>query len=276
MEILQLALLQPDMAVLDETDSGLDIDALRTVAEGVNTLRRPRHGRPDHHPLPADPAPGEARLRPRHVRGADRQGGRPGARRRSSRSKGYGWIREEVEAAPDRRRRLAPIMAVTSDKATADGDRSARVERIRESFPTLSRRIGDESRSPTSTAAPARSGSSPRSRRSTATSAVITRTSIAARTRCRPRRRPPTRARGRPSPTTSARPTDARSSSSATRPRRSTSSPGPGARPTSHAGDRIVLTEMEHHSNIVPWQQLADALRRRDRLGRRSTTTASC
>ena len=38
MEILQLALLNPRLAVLDETDSGLDIDALRTVAEGVNTL----------------------------------------------------------------------------------------------------------------------------------------------------------------------------------------------------------------------------------------------
>ena len=37
-EILQLAMLQPDFAVLDETDSGLDIDALRIVAEGVNTL----------------------------------------------------------------------------------------------------------------------------------------------------------------------------------------------------------------------------------------------
>jgi Fe-S cluster assembly ATP-binding protein len=38
MEILQLALLEPQLAVLDETDSGLDIDALRTVAEGVNTV----------------------------------------------------------------------------------------------------------------------------------------------------------------------------------------------------------------------------------------------
>jgi Fe-S cluster assembly ATP-binding protein len=37
-EILQMAMLQPEVAVLDETDSGLDIDALRTVAEGVNTL----------------------------------------------------------------------------------------------------------------------------------------------------------------------------------------------------------------------------------------------
>src|SRR4051794_33447697 len=37
-EILQLAMLQPDVAVLDETDSGLDIDALRTAAEGVQRL----------------------------------------------------------------------------------------------------------------------------------------------------------------------------------------------------------------------------------------------
>jgi Fe-S cluster assembly ATP-binding protein len=40
-EILQMALLDPTLAVLDETDSGLDIDALRVVAEGVNVLSRP-------------------------------------------------------------------------------------------------------------------------------------------------------------------------------------------------------------------------------------------
>ena len=38
-EILQLAVLEPSLGILDETDSGLDIDALRTVADGVNTLR---------------------------------------------------------------------------------------------------------------------------------------------------------------------------------------------------------------------------------------------
>lgn len=38
-EILQMALLEPALAILDETDSGLDIDALKTVAEGVNALR---------------------------------------------------------------------------------------------------------------------------------------------------------------------------------------------------------------------------------------------
>ena len=40
-EILQMAVLDPKLAILDETDSGLDIDALRTVAEGVNKLKRP-------------------------------------------------------------------------------------------------------------------------------------------------------------------------------------------------------------------------------------------
>lgn len=42
MEILQMALLEPKLAVLDETDSGLDIDALRIVSEGVNALRSPK------------------------------------------------------------------------------------------------------------------------------------------------------------------------------------------------------------------------------------------
>jgi Fe-S cluster assembly ATP-binding protein len=42
-EILQMAVLEPKLAVLDETDSGLDIDALRIVAEGVNKLRGPEN-----------------------------------------------------------------------------------------------------------------------------------------------------------------------------------------------------------------------------------------
>ena len=43
-EILQMAVLEPSLCVLDETDSGLDIDALRVVAEGVNALRSPDRG----------------------------------------------------------------------------------------------------------------------------------------------------------------------------------------------------------------------------------------
>ncbi|BAZ94681.1 ABC-type transporter, ATPase component [Thiohalobacter thiocyanaticus] len=43
-EILQMAVLEPKLAILDETDSGLDIDALRIVADGVNALRSPERG----------------------------------------------------------------------------------------------------------------------------------------------------------------------------------------------------------------------------------------
>ena len=40
-EILQMALLEPSLAILDETDSGLDIDALKIVADGINAMRSP-------------------------------------------------------------------------------------------------------------------------------------------------------------------------------------------------------------------------------------------
>ena len=43
-EVLQMAVLQPEIAILDETDSGLDIDALKIVSEGVNALRGPELG----------------------------------------------------------------------------------------------------------------------------------------------------------------------------------------------------------------------------------------
>jgi Fe-S cluster assembly ATP-binding protein len=42
--MLQMAVLEPEMAILDETDSGLDIDALRIVAEGVNAMLNPNMG----------------------------------------------------------------------------------------------------------------------------------------------------------------------------------------------------------------------------------------
>ena len=44
LEVLQMALLEPRFGILDETDSGLDIDALRIVAAGVNALRSPQRG----------------------------------------------------------------------------------------------------------------------------------------------------------------------------------------------------------------------------------------
>ena len=77
-EILQMAMLKPEVAVLDETDSGLDIDALRTVAEGVNALHESSgmgaliitHYQRILHYV-------DARLRAHHARRADRARGRP-------------------------------------------------------------------------------------------------------------------------------------------------------------------------------------------------------
>ena len=78
-EILQMAVLEPKLAILDETDSGLDIDALRIVAEGVNTLRRPDRVVHRGDPLPAAAQLHRARLRARALRRPDREVGRQGA-----------------------------------------------------------------------------------------------------------------------------------------------------------------------------------------------------
>ena len=78
-EIFQMALLEPKLAILDETDSGLDIDALKIVAEGRqrDAQPRPRHRR--RHPLPAAARLHRARLRARAERRPDREVGRQGA-----------------------------------------------------------------------------------------------------------------------------------------------------------------------------------------------------
>jgi Fe-S cluster assembly ATP-binding protein len=97
-EILQLAVLEPKLAILDETDSGLDIDALRIVARGVNRLRRPDNAmilvthyqrilgyvEPDHIHVLFD-----GRI--------VKSGGKDLALELER--KGYDWIREEVAAA---------------------------------------------------------------------------------------------------------------------------------------------------------------------------------
>ena len=98
MEILQLAMLRPRIAVLDETDSGLDIDALRIVADGVNTFAGPgmgiliiTHYQRILHLVKPDFV--HVMFEGRIVKegGAELVG--------ELEDKGYGWIREEVEAA---------------------------------------------------------------------------------------------------------------------------------------------------------------------------------
>ena len=64
-----MAVLEPKLAILDETDSGLDIDALKIVADGVNALRSPDTRHPRHHALPAAAQLHRARLRARPVDG---------------------------------------------------------------------------------------------------------------------------------------------------------------------------------------------------------------
>ncbi len=101
-EILQMAMLAPDVAILDETDSGLDIDALRTVAEGVAApARRAGPGRADHHPLPAHPALREARVRAH----PDGRSHRAGGRRRAGRAPGARGLRPDPPGGRRGRRR---------------------------------------------------------------------------------------------------------------------------------------------------------------------------
>ena len=97
MEILQLALLQPQIAVLDETDSGLDIDALRTVAEGVNRLSGPdmgvliiTHYQRILHLVEPD------FVHVMHEGRIVKEGGTELVEQLEER--GYGWIKDEVEA----------------------------------------------------------------------------------------------------------------------------------------------------------------------------------
>jgi len=98
-EILQMAVLEPRLAILDETDSGLDIDALKVVAEGVNQLRRPDNAtilvthyqrileyvEPDHVHVLFDG---------RIVKSGSKELALELERR------GYDWIRDEVAAGP--------------------------------------------------------------------------------------------------------------------------------------------------------------------------------
>ena len=98
MEILQLAMLRPQMAVLDETDSGLDIDALRVVADGVNRFAGPdmgvliiTHYQRILHMVQPDRV---------HVMFEGRIVKEGGADLVTTlEKKGYGWIGEEVAAA---------------------------------------------------------------------------------------------------------------------------------------------------------------------------------
>ena len=96
-EIFQMALLEPKLAILDETDSGLDIDALRVVADGVNALRSPERSMivVTHYQRLLD------YIQPDHVHVLSdgriiRSGGKELALELEAR--GYGWVVDEAAA----------------------------------------------------------------------------------------------------------------------------------------------------------------------------------
>jgi Fe-S cluster assembly ATP-binding protein len=98
-EILQMALLEPMLAILDEVDSGLDIDAVKVVAGGINRLRSPRNAMMliTHYPrLLEHVSPDQV-----HVLASGRivrSGGKKLAQELEAR--GYDWLQDEIAAPP--------------------------------------------------------------------------------------------------------------------------------------------------------------------------------
>ncbi len=270
-EIVQLELLKPKIAILDETDSGLDIDALRVVSEGVNRVRDDRrHRRAADHPLHPDPALHQAGLRARLRGRPDRRGGRPGAGR-AARGRGLRAVRSPGPARPrpERERRCR-------DDQHRDpcGDAAVRRRAAFRRGPGA-RRLPDPR--PGGQRAPAGlpgqrqhlAEAAPGARRAaTSTTSGTTPTCRARCTRWAPRPPRRTRARGRRSPRSSTR----RSADEVVFTKNSTEAINLVAYAFSNAslrpdgdprfrlgpGDEIVISEMEHHSNIVPWQLLCE------------------
>ena len=136
-EILQMAILEPKLAILDETDSGLDIDALRVVADGVNALRSQDRAMLRDHPPPAAPRLHRPRPGPCHGRRPDRplrrQG--PGARRSRSTATAASTSRRprngrrRWERRHDHGHRRRPGAVSTPASPSANGDRSRLADR---------------------------------------------------------------------------------------------------------------------------------------------------
>ena len=137
MEILQLAMLRPRIAVLDETDSGLDIDALRVVAEGVNKFSGPdmgvliiTHYQRILHLVEPDFV---------HVMFDGRIVKEGGPELVSElEAKGYGWIRRRSRRRPEAHRELQAV----KPPQVFRGRRTFPIERVRASFPALEREVG--------------------------------------------------------------------------------------------------------------------------------------
>ena len=227
MEILQLALQKPEMAILDETDSGLDIDALRVVSNGVNAVAGDHMGvliithyqRILH------------LVQPSHVH-VMYQGRivKEGGPELVDRAGGEG-LRLDQGRGRGRVRGLGAPMSATAASSTFDA------AAVAAQFPILQRQIdGGRARLPRLGRDRAEAGGRP-ARRWTSPTACTTRTSTAASTRSRRRRPSASRARASGSRASSAR-RRPRRSSRRTSPRRSTSSRTRGAGATSAPATR--------------------------------------
>ena len=119
-EIFQMAVLEPRLALLDETDSGLDIDALKIVAEGVNALRSPERVDDRRDALSAAAELHRPRLRARALRRPHRQVRRQGAR---ARARGEGLRLARTGGG-------GPGMSITATQTTSNDAREAYYGRV--------------------------------------------------------------------------------------------------------------------------------------------------
>ena len=138
-EILQLSVLDPKLALLDETDSGLDIDALKVVSEGVNRFRGPEQGDRPRHPLPAHTELHHARLRSR----PDRRTHRPVRRTRAGPGTGVARLRVAARRRSRRRRRPA-ARELQIGGAPAMTQAPAAYNRYMADFETIDREVASQ------------------------------------------------------------------------------------------------------------------------------------
>ena len=239
-EILQMALLRPELAILDETDSGLDVDALRVVAEGVNRLRGPQLGVlliTHYTRILRYISPDVVHVM---VDGRVVESGGPEL---ADQLEAEGYERRRGDPATETRRQEVPMTTVSAplDVAAVRGD-----------FPILERRVNGHPLIYLDSAATSQKPVQVldamddyyRRHNANVHRGVHTLAEEATALFEAPAARWPAVGAERPrcSPRTSARP--------------STWSPTPGGCATS-ASDEILVTEMEHHSNLVPWQLVA-------------------
>ena len=268
-EIVQLELLKPKIAILDETDSGLDIDALRVVSEGVNRVRDDRRHRPAaDHPLHPDPALHQAGLRARLRRPA-------GSSRRAARS----WPTQlEAEGYERYARRAGAAQGLSEDRDDHHRDPAGHAAVRRRAALRRGARCAPTSRSST--------GRSTGTRWSTSTAPTPRRSRARCSTRCGEHYERHNANVSRSVHTLGTEATEAYegarakvaafinapSADEVVFTKNSTEAINLVAYAFSNAslradgdprfrlgpGDEIVISEMEHHSNIVPWQLLCE------------------